>query len=91
VTSDCCKEAICVTGRASPVTGPGGGTSATCEKSWKKTHSNRSHNIIQYTSQQQTILHQFLLEMISLFCGNTVAQFATLGLQHLSLGMSYFV
>ena len=33
MTSDCCKEAICVTGRASPVTGPGGGTNATCEKS----------------------------------------------------------
>ena len=91
MTSDCCKEAICVTGRASPVTGPGGGSSATCEKSrgGKKTpHSSRSHNIIVYTSQQQKILYQFLLEMTYLFCGNTVAQFATLGLQHLSLGMS---
>ena len=37
VTGDCCKEAICVPGRASPVTGPRGGNSATCEKSWKKT------------------------------------------------------
>jgi hypothetical protein len=79
VTIDCCKEAICVTGRASPVAAPLPPQSAlVCEKSCGKKTASKSHNII-YAIITTKIARHCLLEMSSetgiVFRGNIAVQF----------------